>query len=225
MSLDEEIYTGRIIYIWTPGSDACPACLAMKGIWDEKPDEPHPNCDCTVESAELVLKKVAEFTEELPIVHERERISTIPKGGNITEKKTWSTSFSGGGKVSGEQGELSFSGSASEGSSQDVTFNYDDEEGGPSQVVFAEFEVRRKRITSYYVPHWSEYPADLDPIEASHIESERVFIGYEQVSADKLSGAYDQWTDDESPSDDDMDDWGGGDDMGDIDDGGGGDDY
>lgn len=173
---------------WFNGNGDCEACSAMTGLYTEHPDRPHENCECPIEQGEVRCELVSESREIFDQYELLEPIGWIPKGGSIDREKNWNTetSVSGSGEISGEVGGVGVSvgGEASEssssGGSETVHFEYDEEEGGDSQLVLARYEVTIWRITQTWVAHWSEGFGMDHEFETYEHEEEQVFAGYEQ---------------------------------------------
>jgi hypothetical protein len=169
---------------------SCSVCEERVGVWETAPGRPHENCSCEITEGEAKVELVATREEIFDQYELLEDVGHVPKGGQLVTEQNWSTgtSTSGSAEVSGEVGGVGVSvggehsRSSSEGGSNSVTFTYDEEEGGDSQMVVARYEVTVYVAVNTYRAHWSEgMGPDFEFESYGETREERYFAGYDQI--------------------------------------------
>lgn len=180
-------FEDKELWLFTPSDGGCDTCQAMAGVYSYAVAEPHPNGNCAIESGQAKVELVR-TREELSDQYELlEEVTWVPKGGQSVVTKEWSTgtetTVSGG--VSAEGGGFGISGgvsgseSATAGGSEQVTFPYDNDLGGESQMVVATYQVSIYQTIETYRAHWSEgMGMDFEFDVIAGTRQERSFTGY-----------------------------------------------
>lgn len=178
-------YEHLSMWTFTASEDPCPTCEAMQGVYSYEVARPHPNCACTITTNSGFQTEVIATREELVDEYESaEEVTWVPHGGESSVSQDWSTGTESTvtGEVSAEGGGVgaSLGGSESEsssaGGSKTVTFRYDDDLGGASQMIIATYLVRVYQKIETHRYHWSGEYFELEVIAATR--EERSFTGY-----------------------------------------------
>jgi hypothetical protein len=187
MSFEEKKF-----WIFVANED-CVICVPMAGIYESEPHPPHNNCTCDIVSDELKVELVATREEQVDTYEDLREVAYVPQGGETKNSQDWSTGTitTRGGEVSGEVGGPPGTAKGggkviatdthvhNEGGSQAVTFKYNSELGGETQVVYAVYEVTVYQTINTYHAHFSEGLGTDFEFEAEGGTREvRTFIGY-----------------------------------------------
>jgi hypothetical protein len=179
------------LWLFEPADGSCDRCGERQGLYSYAVEPPHENCHCTVTSGEVKAELIATREDLVDQYELVEEVTWMPRGGELAVEQNWSTgtetTVSGEGSV--EEGGIgatiggSQTDSATSGGSKTVTFRYDTDVGGASQLVVALYQVKVFQTVQTYRAHWSEgMGADFEFEVIAATREERAFSGYRQVA-------------------------------------------
>lgn len=179
------------LWVFVPTDAACDTCAGMQGGYSYSVTRPHDNCKCIIHSTQVKAELQATRHELVDQYEMWEEVAWVPRGGSTSVEQNWSTGTET--TVSGEVGaegsgvNVTVGGSqtvtGSSGGSRTVTFPYDADVGGASQLVAAVYQVKVFQVIGTYKAHWSVgMGTDFEFEVVASTREERAFSGYRTVA-------------------------------------------